>query len=59
MTTFSRATGDRSFCIQRSRALDDFFTRDGRSLFLVSKDRDPFTTSSQGRSIALLAWKGR
>jgi hypothetical protein len=32
-TAFSRAAGDRSFGIERSIALYDFFTRDGRSLF--------------------------
>ncbi|MEG4319223.1 MULTISPECIES: hypothetical protein [unclassified Microcoleus] len=44
MTTFSHATGDRSFGIQRSIALYSYFTRDGRSLFLTSKGRSPFTT---------------
>ncbi|MEG4343922.1 hypothetical protein QUB70_11620 [Microcoleus sp. A003_D6] len=37
-TTFSRAKGDRSFCIERSIALYDFFTREGRSL-LISQNR--------------------
>jgi len=68
LTTFSRATGSRSFWhrkvespwqlfhgrrdlalfgIKRSRALDDFFTGDGISLFLTSKGREPLTTFSR------------